>query len=147
MDFYKLKVDDYFNNLMNSLDIYTENKLKLCIEDEAESNVLNQDREKIIGKISEIRDFNLKTIDFLDLANEKLVISDARLFQKFCFLFINKKSYPVKLHLVVTDIFLSENEINAWIDLQFNYRFNSILENNPFFKLSVICYIFLNFIF
>ena len=129
----KLWITNYFDSVINKIDIFTEN---LIVECESNANVkkrcdLNSTRDKIINEIKTIEEANLKELEInreyvriqieilrLNHKHEDLVNQISKvLFKNFCIFISNKEvnvklssSYPLGI-LIVTDWFMTDADI------------------------------------
>jgi hypothetical protein len=50
---HRLRLSNYFDSLINEIDLFTEKKLQVIYSDEAKSIKLNQDREAMMKQIKQ----------------------------------------------------------------------------------------------
>lgn len=120
----KLYIIQYFDDLINQIDINAEYQL-LAFSTVEHQNKINTTRNGLINEINTIKKYNLDSLNRHEIQENikyDFIIKDIQatrmLFKKFCF-FINPETFNYFKDefndlgfLVVTDFYLSENEIN-----------------------------------
>jgi hypothetical protein len=145
-----IRLCNYFDKLINRLDLVVETAIRDNYHDKNLENEFNKQRNEFIKEIREVEAYNLTFISNMNLKPGK-VLTDKDLFSKFCFfiefLQTEKKqvfnyddlvSQEIGLRLIATDKYLTEGQIKYFENL-FNYtcthqdRFCSY----PFFNKQV----------
>jgi Leucine-rich repeat (LRR) protein len=168
MNIYKLKLYEYFDSLINQVDLAVETAISENYHNEKLINVLNWLRDVLLHEIRNVQAINLKALSNLDTETHK-ELTNEELFPRFCFLIHTspgrmRQKYendrlPLQefgLVLIVTDMYLTEGEIKCYTEcfnatrdlfgttLKFDLLIqeNEIYVNNFFFLLKIcICII------
>jgi hypothetical protein len=80
----KLKVCEYFDNLVNRLDLAVEGAITDNYHDTNLEDELNKQRDVFIKEIRYVETYNLRALSDMDIKPGE-VLSDEELFPKFCF--------------------------------------------------------------
>jgi hypothetical protein len=80
----KLKVCEYFDNLISDLDLAVQTVIKYNYHDRNLVDGLNKQRDEFIKEIRELEAYNLRSISDMNLKQGE-VLSDEDHFTKFCF--------------------------------------------------------------
>jgi hypothetical protein len=148
---YRLQIVNYFDKLVNQLDVQTETLLNEQRLTSEEKERLNETRIKFVERIKQVEAFDLSRLESLDLDELKsmseLEVQQA-LFSQFCFFihfngfnieldFYNQKLCSVYLgYLVVIDKFLSPSQLEIYKRLLEFHNSKSVLHFlNDFFVL------------
>jgi hypothetical protein len=126
----KLKIIEYFDKLVNKLDLAVEMAIYQNCYDEQFKCGLNKQRDAFLAEIKDVQDFNLKALSSRDIRPDQ-ELSNEDLFPKFCFFieYIKKKNEIIEidqqvaeeidLRLIVSDKYLTEEQIECY-DRVFN---------------------------
>jgi hypothetical protein len=122
---YKLKIAEYFDALVNRLDMAVETSINRNCYNEQLKCEHNKQRDAFLAEINQAQDFNLRALSKKEIApNQKLGNED--LFAKFCFFidYVQKNnecinleqqvSENIGLRLIVTDKYLTEEQIKCY---------------------------------
>jgi hypothetical protein len=103
---FRLKITDYFDSVINEIDLFTETLLKANFDDETEANILNETRNELLNQVKEIEKVNLNHLN----ENRDALLDDQteNVFVEFCFV-LQFDQYDIRL--IITDKFLPPNEV------------------------------------
>ncbi len=126
MAFYKLKIAEYFDVLINKLDVAVETSTYKNCNDQELIYGLNRQRDAFLAEINQVQEFDLRAL------SEKVIkpdqeVSDEDLFAKFCFFIKYDQSKSketieidqqvakeIGLRLIVTDKYLTRRQIEFY---------------------------------
>ena len=84
----RLRIVDYFESLVNQIDLKAET-LIIDLRYEKEESLINEKRKQFIDEIKQIEDFNLRNLNNLNVENLSLLSEEEandKVFAKFCFI-------------------------------------------------------------
>jgi hypothetical protein len=144
----KLKIVDYFDSVINKLDLKVEKILSSKACDVEQRNVLNTRRDLFISHIKECELFNLQTLERIKNLEELDENSpNLKIFVQFCFLIdenISQNKEELGLgFLVITDRFLTNEQLDKYKGLfKFKHDMSSLEFLNPYFniKYNKVCF-------
>jgi hypothetical protein len=124
MNRYKIKLYEYFDGLINRLDLAVETAILENLHDESITNELNKQRDAFLEEIRDVQAFGLKAISDLSTEPGK-ELTNKELFPKFCFLIQISDDQEIYTHeklvelelglkLIVTDTYLTEGQIKCY---------------------------------
>ncbi len=142
----RLRIVDYFDKLINEIDLKTEKLLCQAKESEDEKK-LNERRKAFIDEIKRIESVNLQRLEqYRDFASAE---NDESLFDSFCFIIPANLKEPTKTNtinsemqnelgaLMVIDKYLSKESIDCYMELLRCYNSEKQLsQDNGFFALK-----------
>lgn len=118
---YRLKLNDYYDEIQRELDIFVEQRLGSTVSESATSR-LNQQREVALKNISSLREKNLKRLDDLysakaveaETSEDVLLINDRELFNNSTLILL----YDEKLFLIalinLVDQYLTQDQVKKF---------------------------------
>ncbi len=114
MSQYRLKIAEYFDELVRSIDLLFCEELNKNSENEAETAELNADWEELVRKAREVENFNLSELEKVlalnsknDLENMTEMELNQFLLKQFCFML----TIDGIKRLIVTDVYFSPDQI------------------------------------
>jgi hypothetical protein len=132
----KLKVCEYFDNLINRLDLVVETLISKSSDDPGLVDKFNKQRDEFLKEIRDVEAFNLRSTSGMHIKLGE-VLTEQELFPKFCFFVEHareKVDLEIGLRLIVSDKFLSEGQIKSYETF-----FNCILKGrSPFSRLQMM---------
>ncbi len=127
MNNYKIKICDYFDALINRLDLVVDTAIIDNNHDQELIDQLNHMRNVFLNEIRYIQAYNLRAVSDLNADTQDTKLTNEDLFPKFCF-FVelpetsNERAYFYNdlvrsengLRLIVTDKYLTEAQIKCY---------------------------------
>jgi hypothetical protein len=143
----KLKIADYFEKLVNRIDLKAE---KLLIDQtlpESEVKKINKERDELLAMIRKIEKFNYEAFDLIESSKFENTSDhdlNALLFPKFAFLLdsIRVESFQHQILgcLIVTNRFFTDQQVTLYTELISNYcnaaPVNSVDHLKKFFNVN-----------
>jgi hypothetical protein len=146
MSKHRLIISEYFENLIHELDVIVETLINACLNDTRLVDDLNKQRSAFIDEIRECEASNLSALsDRKDLAPDQ-ELTNQELFSQFCFYLPFEKEKDdyeeekpmykreelarqmIGLRLVVTDKYLSEEQIECFKGALFGSKYSLFFE-------------------
>jgi hypothetical protein len=115
----KIRISEYFEALINKIDLVVETR---AADNQLDTNLLttlNKQRDDLIKKINYVQAYNLRVLSDLD-KNTDQELNNEDLFPKFCFVVQVPESLAKKqisFRLIVTDKYLTEGQIECFEEL------------------------------
>jgi hypothetical protein len=151
---FRLKIVDYFDSLVNYIDIKAE---KALLEEQNTTNArvdsINENRNRLIETIKQVESINLAHLEKINIGHLENSTGDDEqinraIFNKFCFrlkrsntgYYETTGTFPFKFILVVTDQYLSRKSIDSF--MQFLRYYEQI--NGQFDCDNIVCHSALN---
>lgn len=143
----KLRLVGFFEQLINDVDLKSEETLAKEILTESQIEEVNQQRKVIIERITQALNFNLAALDKNYKELEKVGKSeiDSKLLRKFCFFVdaqenIEYNTFADKLfgHLIIVDRYITDETLAAFRELLIYNRYQrSVPLNNQLLTVQV----------
>jgi hypothetical protein len=141
MSSYKIKICDYFDALINRLDLVVETAIIDNNHDQKLIDQLNHMRNVLLNEIRYIQAYNLRALSDLNTNQEDAELTNEDLFPKFCFFvelpetsceraysYMDLVGSEISLRLIVLDKYLTEAQIKRYKSVFLNQisRWNHI---------------------